>query len=149
MLSCLYMLRCQTDCGCLMEMTAKPIMFIYPNGSQNQKTTKKEKNTNVAMLVQTHVLRIQGGTHRATMRLADSCCFHDDWFPSHVRGGVREWVSAIDSGLPFPATRLSFHFSISFSSAAAGCIFFSSSIFLFPADDRERVKCEIRKSVCK
>lgn len=39
----------------------------------------------------------------------------------------------------------SFHFSISLSSTAGACFF----IFLFPANDRKRLKCEIRKSVCK
>lgn len=45
----------------------------------------------------------------------------------------------------FPCDLTPFHFSISLSSTAAACFF----IFLFPDDDRKRVKCEIRKSVCK
>lgn len=139
LVSCLCVLLCQIDCGCLMEPLSS---WGNPSCSFNS-TDIRKSNTEVIVPACAPGFVCGRGCvcvfARVTTRSADSCCFHGDWFPSRVPGLNHPRRT------PFPCDLTSFHFSISLSSTAAACFF----IFLFPADDRKRVKCEIRKSVSK
>lgn len=117
---------CQIDCGCLMEAGAAGETHRVHLTARISGKSDAEVNV---------------------WTLRARTCEGDDavrWFVLFPRWLVSITPNHRQRSL-FPCDPTSFHFSISLSSAAAACFF----IFLFPANDRKRTKCEIRKSVCK
>lgn len=131
-----FLLVYQIDCVCLMEPLSH---WGNPSCSLNSTDLRQKQYEAPFLCVRFLACASTASVFvRVAMWSADLCCFHGDWFPSRVRGLNHRQCTLLPRDLTF-------HFSISLSSTAAACFF----IFLFPADDRKHVKCEIRKSVCK